>query len=175
VNIGGQRTRHEFVKPVVWLQESEATLQYLHGGQVLKVASGTYNDFYGYLTAVQGVQTDFSETAGHLSITTTSSLELVIKATMFLRPAIETPETIKHNREKPANFKSQWCYVPDEWRKEVVTDGEKSWPHVERADLDQAVVWSSKNTQHQNTAVLATFMSKWRQPELERNDATFQQ
>ena len=92
VNIGGQRTRHEFIKPIVWLQESEATIQYLHGGQKINVASSTYNDYYGYLTSVEGVQTDFSKIATLFAITTESSLELVIKATVFLRPAIETPE-----------------------------------------------------------------------------------
>lgn len=164
INIGGEPRRVEFTKDILWIQASEVTVQFLHGGQVLKEGR-TYNDFYGYLTSFDREACRVCEISEQYSITSESSLELVLLATVFLDPATETKETIKNNRDKPSNYKSMYAYVPDDWRKEVIENGDTFYPQLERIVLGSDVVWSSRNTPEQNSDLVRHLKQRWRAEE----------
>lgn len=162
VNIGGERRRAEFTKPILWIQESETQLQYLHGGKVLQTGD-INNDWYGYLTSLNDLRPGAH--ANDFGINTESSLELVLMTVVKQSPATETPETIAENLKRPANYKAVYLNVPDTWRKEggenALFPGEKLFLRLESRVLGQGVTWSSKNTPEQNVALAAEFKTKW--------------
>ncbi|CAN7784500.1 hypothetical protein LJR175_008407 [Variovorax sp. LjRoot175] len=158
--IGGERRRFEFEREILWLQESEAVLRFVHGGEELRHES-THNDFYGYLTAAQGLDNDARRAAESYSVTAESSLVIEILSRVFQRPVVETEEARKYNLTKPQSHKSQWADVPDEWRKEEKVDGETLFPRLARIELGEEVVWSSKLSQDENAARLAAFKARW--------------
>lgn len=160
VDIGGERRRVEFVKPILWIQESETQIQYLHGGKILETGN-THSDWYGYLTSFNDLNPEGY--ADHYGITTESSLELVLMTTVRQKPATETAATIEENRQRLVNFMPTYLDVPDTWRKEVDSDTypEKWYPRMEPRVLGEGVTWSSKNTPEQNEALATEFKTKW--------------
>jgi hypothetical protein len=160
--VGGERRRFEFAREIVWLQESDAVLRFMHGGAELKQGS-TYTDFYGYLSAAEGLLESAEREANEYSVTAESSLVIEIVSRVFQRPVIEPEEARKHNLTKPGNRKSQWADVPDNWRKEVTVDGEILCPRLERVELGEQVVWSSKVSPGENRVLLLEFRSRWGQ------------
>lgn len=159
--IGGERRRFEFNREVLWLQESESQIRFVHGGQVLKECS-TYNDYYGYLTSADSLDKEAVREAQAYGITRQSTLVLEVVARVFQTPVIETEEAALHNRTKPAKAKSQWAHVPDDWRKEVFEDGQKIWPSLARVSMGEEVVWSSKLSEEASAALLQGFKDRWR-------------
>lgn len=162
VSIGGERRRIEFTKPILWIQESEALIQFKHGGHVLKEGD-THNDFYGYLTSIE--HQNPAGMAKAYSVTQDSSLEIVILAKVFKRPAIETTETIKNNASRfDPRYKCMYAYVPDGWRREAESehtpDG-KCYPMLGCVELGTGIIWTSKNTPEQNAALANEFKTKW--------------
>lgn len=160
-DIGGERKRIEFTKEILWLQESESQVLYMHGGKVLKDAS-INNDFYGYLSSIKGAIEEAEAAASRFGVTQQSSLDVVVQTKVFLDPVMEIKETSEYNRTKKDTRKEQYAYVPNDWRKEVVVEGERQWPALERVELATEIVWSSKHTPEQNAALQETFASKWR-------------
>src|SRR6516165_212854 len=75
--VGGERRRFEFAREIVWLQESDAVLRFMHGGAELKQGS-TYTDFYGYLSAAEGLLESAEREANEYSVTAESSLVIEI-------------------------------------------------------------------------------------------------
>lgn len=158
--VGGERRRFEFEREIHWLQESEAVLRFVHGGEELKHES-THNDFYGYLTAAQGLDGDARRAAEMYRVTADSSLAIEIVSRVYQRPVVETEEARKYNLTKPQGHKSQWADVPDEWRREAKVDGETVFPRLGRVELGECVVWSSKVSEEGNQARLSEFRSLW--------------
>ncbi|MDN8616423.1 hypothetical protein [Variovorax ginsengisoli] len=158
--IGGERRRFEFEREIHWLQESEAVLRFVHGGEELQHES-THNDYYGYLTAAQGLDGDARRAIETYRVTADSSLVVEIVSRVFQRPVVETGEARKYNLTKPQGHKSQWADVPDESRKEVEVDGETIWPRLARVELAEEVVWSSKLSRDANEAVWGDFRVRW--------------
>lgn len=171
VTIGGESKRFEHVKPIIWIQESESKIVFLHGGRVLREES-THTDFYGYLTSFRtgpDAVVNPEGIANAYGITRESSLELVVRTMVFLQPAYESPETIEHNRTKPTNYKPMYAHVPDDWRKEAentLFPGELMYPRLERIELGTGIVWSSKNTPDENEALGEQFRQQWAVPEV---------
>lgn len=159
-SIGGERRRFEFERPVVWLQQSEADVRFVHGGEELKRGS-THNDFYGYLTAAEGLQGSARQVAKTYGVTEESSLVIEIVTRVFLSPVIETEETKQYNLTKPRDQKSQWAYIPEDWRKEVQDGGETIWPRLENVELAEEVVWSTKHSAERNEELLSEFRERW--------------
>ncbi|MBC8741844.1 hypothetical protein F6X40_35440 [Paraburkholderia sp. UCT31] len=160
VTVGGERRRMTFEKDIVWIQESETKRLFRHGGEVLKEGSTT-TDYYGYLTSFRDENESSERSMQFYGITPESSLELVLMTTIRLSPATETAETLEHNRKKLPDYKAQYADVPNDWRQEVVADGETLWPYLQPIKLAQEVVWSSKNTPEQNEALEQEFTRKW--------------
>jgi hypothetical protein len=160
VNVGDERRRVEFTKQIHWIRESESQLLYMHGGQVVETGA-THNDFYGFLSSCNMDGPTPQQLATHFSVTTESSLEIVVKTTVFLRPAYESEECAEANRTKPENYKAKYAYVPDTWRKEVVVDDQTVWPTLEREELVTAISWSSKRTEAENAATVAELRRQW--------------
>lgn len=137
--IGGVQQRHEFQREVVWLRESEARLQLVHRGCEVKELS-TFNDFYGYHSAIKPEKSELDSICRTYAINSSTQLALIVVATVFEHPVVETPEVAKANREKQPNRKHQWVTVPDDWRNEVEIVGDKTWPRLERIELESRVV-----------------------------------
>ena len=162
-NIGGTRQRCEFEREIVWLRESRAQLKLIHCEK--EVADvGTMTDYYGYLTAIRPEGLALETILERYSITRNTDLVLIVVATIAETPVVETPEIATANRNKPADRKSQWANVPDDWRKEAVIDGEKVWPRLEEIVRATDVVWSSKNYASENGKALESFCSNWSLP-----------
>lgn len=160
VSVGGTIQRLTFTRRVLWLQESESTCQFIHGGHVLKEGS-TFTDWYGYLTSMNVDSPSPTDLCHRFGITDDSSLELVVITTVFLRPVIETPETAAFNATKPPNHKAQFAEVSWDWRQEKVVDGELRWSRLERQVLGDGTTWSSKASAETNAAVATAFREKW--------------
>jgi hypothetical protein len=164
VTVGGERRRMEYTKPIIWIQESESQVQFLHGGEILKEGS-THNDWYGYLTSHR--QNNPEKIAAAYSITPESSLELVQVTTVKQIPATETAVTIEQNRTQHVNYKPLYADVPDAWRKEVQNEHfpddpkEKLYPRLEPRVLGTGITWTSKNTPEQNAELAARFIEQW--------------
>jgi len=163
VLVGGESKKVEFTKEVLWLQGSESDLLFMHGGKDIKKLT-TRNDFYGYLSSCE-MDDEILGILKHYKIDQSSTIELVIRATVFLSPAIETAETIANNLRKPETYKSEYAYIPDDWRKESLSDdGKPYWPTLNREELLTRVVWSSKNSAEQNNKLLSDFREESKLP-----------
>lgn len=162
VTVGGQRQRMAFTKQVLWLQESEAAVQFVHGGEVVDDIATT-NDHYGYLSSIRVDLDDgtLARLARKYSIEQNSSLELRVTATVFMQPVVETEEGRKHNRERGPRMKARYACVPDAWRKELLKDGQTVWPTLARVVLGTGIVWSSQNTPEKNESLAAAFRAQW--------------
>lgn len=158
--VGGEPQRFEFNRAILWLQESEAVLRFMHGDVELKHGS-THTDYYGYLSAADNLVDDAERASRTYGVTVESSLVIEIVTRVYQRPVIEPDEARQHNQTKPANHKSKWADVPDDWRKEVQVDGETLRPRLERLELGEEVVWSSKLSTDENAALIAAFKSRW--------------
>jgi hypothetical protein len=162
VSVAGERRRMEFTKTILWIQQSESVVQFVHGGKVLDETQRT-NDYYGYLTSCEPSSPSPSDIAKAYSVTADSTLEIIVKTTVSKRPGAENQDTIAKNKANPT-YVPTYVDVPTSWRKEVVIDGETSWPTLESAELGEGVVWSSKNTPEKNAALLAAFRATWAVP-----------
>lgn len=160
--VGGERQRIEFEREILWLQQSEATVRAMHGGEVVDTLS-TSNDFYGYLTSFseRNAVGEAVQYANRFSVTAESSMSVEVFVRVMLVPCVETKECAEHNRTKPSNYKAQYAYLPDDWRKEVIENGERLYPMLTNQVLVNEVVWSSKNTPEQNKEIADQFIEKW--------------
>jgi hypothetical protein len=158
--VGGAQRRFEFEREILWLQESEANLRFVHGGVEL-MHSGSHTDYYGYLSAARNVVDDAECALKKYGVTAESSLVIEVVTRVYQRPVIEPDEAKQHNRSKAANRKAQWADVPDDWRKEVQVDGEILHPRLPRHEVSEEVVWSSKQTNQENAEMLAAFQARW--------------
>ncbi|WP_146039583.1 MULTISPECIES: hypothetical protein [unclassified Variovorax] len=158
--VGGERQTFHFEREIVWLQESEAMVRFVHGGKEIKHGS-THTDFYGYLSAAEHLVDEAARTAQAFSVTTESSLAIEVVARVHQRPVTEPEEARKYNATKPANYKSRWGEVPDDWRKDVLVDGEALSRSFARVELAEELVWTSKQTAQANQGLLAVFQARW--------------
>lgn len=162
MTVGGERQCVEFEREIVWLQQSEAIVRIMHGGRIVDTLASC-NDHYGYLSSF-GEKTAVGEAlryAREFSVTPESSMSVEVVASVLLSPCIETKECAEYNRTRPANYKMQFAYVPDDWRQKVIEDGECLFPTLKNRLLGNAVVWSSKNTPEQNKELAEQFVEKW--------------
>lgn len=162
--VAGERIKHAFEREIVWLQSSETTLTFIHGGRVLKKGADT-SDYYGYLTSFQSGAHDPQATADQYQVTENSSLEIQLVVRLFITPVFESDENKESNKAFAERKRRTFTRIPDEWRKEAVIDGETLFPALEAQDIDQAVVWSSKLTVAECDALAQAFRDKWPNPE----------
>lgn len=169
--VGGERKRMEYSKPVIWLQETETKLEFMHGGVMLDEL-GSCSDFYGYMSSLTARADEIKSILKQFSITQESSLELVLRAKLLRIPVIETVNDAEYNRTKPMTYKSQFSHIPDTWRQEIpnpdyhaVSNPQRFvWPPLRAKVIDEAIVWSSKDSDEQNAARVALLMQKWKLP-----------
>ena len=139
-----------FEHEIAWVRKSEGKARMLHGGVELQDLV-TCNDFYGYLTSLTredaaiGYAEDTCET---YSVTTESSLEVEVIATIFDVPLIPTDE-------KPA-FGGRRVYreTPGDWR--IKATGAP----LEIVTVVEEKIWSSKLGKTENEENLQRFLKK---------------
>lgn len=164
LTVGGVYQKAEFVKEVLWIQESESQLLFQHGGKTLKEGS-TYNDYYGYLSSLVIDSPTSLETATYYGISIDSSLTLLVKTKVFLRPAIESSDDALYNKRKKDTHRHQYSNLPETWRKEELHhDGTLIYPQIERVSITEDVTWSSQNTAEQNAELQNNFLNAWKLP-----------
>ena len=159
VSVGGQRQRVEFAREIFWLQESSMTLRFLHGGQVIKEGP-TFCD-YRYLDSTRSIVPERNRLVRHFGVTRESTLELVMFASILHRPMIEARESVLNTRAGRSNVAPKWDNVPNTWRKEVEENGLTLWPMLGDVVLEESVVWSSRNSSHENDDAMSKFMERW--------------
>lgn len=162
VTVGGERQRATFERMVLWLQESEANVALFHEGVLIEHLA-TFNDHYGYLTSCSADvgHVDLATWAESYKIKRSSTLELRMTCTVFLRPAIETEECAEFNRANKGKVMPKYATVPDDWRKELTQEGgEAITDQLQRVELGSGTVWSSKHTPEENAALLEAFRAK---------------
>lgn len=164
--VAGERVKHAFEREIVWLQSSETTLTFVHGGQVLKTGADT-SDYYGYLTSFNPGAHDPQATADKYQVGQDSSLEIQLVVRLFIIPVFESDENKESNKAFAERKRRTFTRIPDEWRKEAVIDGDTLFPALEAQDIDQAVVWSSKLTAVECDALAQAFRDKWPNPEIQ--------
>jgi len=162
--VAGERVKHAFEREIVWLLSSETTLTFVHGGRVLKTGSAN-TDYYGYLTSFRPGGHDPQAAADEYQVNQDSSLEIQLVVRLFITPVFESDEDKESNKAFADRKRRTFTRIPEEWRKEVVSDGETLFPALEAQDIDQAVVWSSKLTAVECDALAQAFRDKWPNPE----------
>lgn len=167
VTVGGERQRQEFTRTISWLYTSESRVLYLHGGEILR-EDGLYGDGGRYLTSFD--ECSARESAEEFGVDATSSLEIAVRTRVFLRPVHENEEVRRENAKLPPGLMRHWAEVPDSWRKEVITDGQRLFPRLAEQELAEEHVWSSKKSESENEAVLQAFVLKWRPVEVGASD-----
>lgn len=168
VSAGGEPRRIDFTKAIVWLQETEGSVRFMHGGKVLHTGS-TYTDFYGYCSSFRSdVSTNFYAIADAYQITPESSLELVVEAFLFRTPVLETEVDKRENDNRTdPRYKRRYTYLPGDCRIESpnpMSDADERplwYPQLQREQIDTAIAWSSKNTFDQNLALYEALCKKW--------------
>ena len=162
VDIAGERKRIEFGKPVVWLQHSQTRFEYRHGGLILKEGD-LQSDRDGYLDSCEFRAPGPREMAAQFGINPDSSLELVVRATVFLLPALETP--MAGDYRKVSNLaKTQMIFarIPQNWMLETLIDGVVVSHPIGRRDLVSEIIWCSRNLPEENARIAAEFKARWR-------------
>jgi hypothetical protein len=155
--VANQRIPVEVEADIHWLQESETTISFLHGGKEIKKFC-THNDYYGYLTSI-----DHSETqhyADTYSVNQQSTLEIACVTKVFQNPVIFTDEDREHN-EKSHYTKQRMTSVAGQWRQKAEHDGEVYYPSIEQRVLVEQVTWSSKNDTAANAELAEAFKKAW--------------
>jgi hypothetical protein len=93
---GGSSFVREDTAKIIWLLSSEATVEVLHGGEVLK-SSSTHNDYYGFLTSMQNMQDCIERYARRYAIERNSTAEIRLSVNMCATPYIEKDADHVHN------------------------------------------------------------------------------
>ncbi|MDT8925222.1 hypothetical protein RBE51_20730 [Pseudomonas taiwanensis] len=160
VDVGGKRQKMPFEREVVWVQESETTLLFMHGGKVVRQGPVT-NDYYGYLTSFTRTDAHGAELlAQEYGVTPESTLEIHLVTTITRRPCLETEADQVANGEASGQ-RRQYSHLPDTWRQETVVDGEVRYLDLEAVTVATGLVWSSKNAAEQNASLAQAFAQQW--------------
>jgi hypothetical protein len=148
----GRREMVAFDQEVIWIEETEAVVAFMHGGEEVETF-GTYSDFYGYGTSVCGKGGAIGTArriADRFNVTPESTAEVVVRQTTFLIPAIPATsrDALELNAKADADpkWKRKFAHLPEGWRlrrEETLESGEVhvSWPRPERRILKEEVVW----------------------------------
>lgn len=88
VAVGGEFRFVPFRRRVLWLRESEATIVYRHDGAIIHEGS-TINDWYGYLTSIEGAIGDIASLARDAHVVTGDKLTIDVDVTIAERPVLE--------------------------------------------------------------------------------------
>lgn len=160
VTVGGVRRREEYFRDVLWLQESESRVVFIHGGQVVRDAS-TWCDVHGYLQSMKSAADVAATLATDFAVTADSSLEIVVRTTVYLVPCCETDETRQYNHKRQPGYVATYASVSRGWLQEVEVDGEKRLRSLERIAQGQAITWSSRCTEAGNREARDQFRRTW--------------
>ncbi len=154
VHIGGTHQAVPFPAKVMYLRESEAQILYVHGGKLVKEGP-TYNDFYGYLTCLDGAIEEAERLSNAYSVNRESTLEIMVYLTITDKPVTRTePPKIEYGRTEYFSINRNWLrYVPEQIEAML-----KEQDHDNRYEIKkplmfsydeekvfQATVWNSKN------------------------------
>ncbi|WP_241032664.1 MULTISPECIES: hypothetical protein [Pseudomonas] len=167
VYLGGVHSMESFERPILWIQESETRVLYLHGGKVLHNGPD-YGDYYGYLTSFINRNEDDDKTseAKTFGITCQSTLEMQLVTRIHQIPMIETDADRQENASRATRgLKTrQYTRIPEDWRKEMACEHSPSgkyYPGLEKVMVVEVVTWSSKRTKEENQAFAADFIQEW--------------
>lgn len=160
VEVGGTRQKAPFEREVIWVQESETALLFMHGGKIVRKGPVT-NDYYGYLTSFTRTDAHSAELlAQEYGVSPESTLEIHLVTTITRKPCIET-ETDQAVNATAAGLSRQYTPIPPAWRQEVVVDGELRYPDLEAVTVATGLVWSSKHSAEQNAGLAQAFAEQW--------------
>jgi hypothetical protein len=160
VEVGGTRQKTPFEREVIWVQESETALLFMHGGKIVRQGPVT-NDYYGYLTSFTRAEAHGAQLlAQEYGVTPESTLEVHLVATITRRPCIET-EADQAVNAAATGLSRQYTQIPSEWRQEKMVDGEPLYPDLEAVIVATGIVWSSKNSAMQNAGLAQAFAEQW--------------
>lgn len=163
VTIGGERQRVEFKREIVWLQESETQLEFVHGGEV--VSSGACaNDWFGLFSSIDPADLGAQSAAKRFKVDASSSLEIQLVTSVFLNPVFESPENKQTNLSQPANYRSCFSYIPDSWRYERQDEHGLVYPQPQKRILAREVTWSTKWTDEERVNRIEDFKKRWAIP-----------
>lgn len=165
VNVGGESQKMTFDRPILWIQESETKIQYLHGGKVLKEGP-VYSDYYGYLTSFVPSREDdgAAHYAKEFEVDQDSSLEIRMLTQIHKIPLVETEEDRAYNAQNAGKQTRQYSHLPDDYRKEQKCEHSPSglyYPQLEKVLVAESVTWSSKLTPEENKALAEAFRAEW--------------
>lgn len=165
VQVGGERRRADFTKEIVWLQKTEATSKYMHGGVEL-LARGTYVDSPTYLSSMLPSMHGVAQACKNYSIDVNSSLSLVIEVKVELVPVIEAEEDRVFNRSRLDDEYKKWTYPGFDWSGAGLLGTRNSENAVFHRrlgsiELGTQIVWSSQWSFEKNEAVMAKFQHDW--------------
>lgn len=160
--IGGEKQKAEFTREVTWILESSTEFLYLHGRKVIKSGAG-YNDYYGYLTSIRGLE-DAAGFAKEFEITQESSLILIAKTTITSRAVLLTEDNKAENLNKPYMKDTAYTAIPPTWLQ--LTGMEDDIPqYASGTDFNRILlskeIWSSKNSIEENAQLMDEFRKSW--------------
>lgn len=160
VEVGGALQKKPFEREVIWVQESETALFFMHGGKIVRQGPVT-SDYYGYLTSFTRTDAHGTELlAQEYGVTSESTLEIHLVTTITRRPYLET-EADQAMNATATGLSRQYTPIPSTWRQEVVVDGEPRYPDLEAVKIATGLVWSSKNSAEQNASLAHAFAEQW--------------
>lgn len=166
IHVGGELKIESFDRPILWVQESETQVVYLHGGKIL-LKGAEFSDYFGYLTSfVNREDYDKTVSASDYDITEQSSLEMQLVTRIMQIPMIETDSDREYNAKATHNGtrSRQYTRIPEEWRKEMPCEHSPSgkyYPTLEPVLIVEAVVWTSKRSAEDNQAFEKAFIEEW--------------
>jgi len=146
---------------ILWIQESETRFYLMLRGRVVKDGP-IHSDVGGYLDSCKFKQPGSPRVlAGMFGISPDSTLELVVRATVFLMPVIETPMSIEHNKIKSKYNNGLYAHVPNNWFTHTQPDGQQIMHPNKCIELGKGLVWTSNNSSSENAELAAKFKKQW--------------
>lgn len=171
VTVGGESRWEPFEREVLWVRESRARCQAIHGGEVI-AEFGECHDFYGFLTSAEGSVVDGRQQAERYSVTATSSLSIVAEVEIVELPALELVDLDPDGFEarNRVRYREQFGIeryrrVPDGWHLPLPSP----WPEFPDAKprpdtvivAPWAPVWSTAALELDPELVVAVLRQRW--------------
>jgi len=164
----GDRQPMVLERDVAWIAECEASVSLLHGGRVVKTEVELVDHTYGFGTCLESAIRDARQACDAYSVTRESTLVVEAKAMVKLTAVLPAPlreeRGIRWYREVPIDWIAHRDGAVEAFRR--VWSGrydEEVPPLVRRMKADAvplATVWSSANSDEENSALLAAFRAK---------------
>ncbi len=149
VTVGGTPTLAPFRRRIIWLRESETVLVLRHGDAEIRELC-TSNDWYGFLSSLEGSLADVIGAARRYGITPQTVLRVAVDTSITDRPIVEDPSSdARENNAKPEH-KKMFLHVPAcRWltsdKRTKPSDEWSAYPQLETAFVAQRCeMWNSQ-------------------------------